>query len=418
MANGANIILAPRRRRRDRNGLALILVIAVIALASVLGYAMLSGATLQNRAGANQARLMQADYLAESGLNIAMYYLQNPDKAPGYPNFGGVGYWSGTGGDIAISSAVAGTTNVTVTRDASDQWTYEIVTVGKAGTNADTKVTRTTGARVYVRNQYSVKHAGAFNGNSTVGAYMTFNGDIWSSKNLGLKIGVLPLPVVTGVGYTTSPLVGVGFTSPTGGWGVPANNLNPAPSSTDLNLYKTYWYNDVQYTCDTATASTLTGVTLGTSAVNPAGVWYYKPGGTLTITGNVTVNGTLVIEGGLKIQATGATITITPKSGFPALIVTDTLEIQHQKNKLTCNGVTYIGNQLKSGGTTPLLPANYSTFAVNGALLMGNSAGGLISGYNVYTTITYDSTKALAPDITSTTQHVPRGVSILRWGLP
>ena len=91
----------------------------------------------------------------------------------------------------------------------------------------------------------------------------------------------------------------------------------------------------------------------------------------------------------------------------------------HQKNKLTCNGVTYVGNQLKSGGTTPLLPANYSTFVVNGALLMGNtSGGGLLSSYNVYTTVTYDSTKALAPDITSTTQHVPKGVSILRWGLP
>src|SRR5205823_4412594 len=87
-------------RQRVVRGMALLLVIAVIALAAVLGYAMLSGATLQNRAGANQVRLAGADYLAESGMNIAMYYLQNPDKAPGYPSFGGVGYWTGTGGEV------------------------------------------------------------------------------------------------------------------------------------------------------------------------------------------------------------------------------------------------------------------------------------------------------------------------------
>ena len=66
------------RHERHSRGFALLVVVAVVALASVLGFVMLSSATLQNRASANQGRLTSADYLAESGLNIAMYYLQYP----------------------------------------------------------------------------------------------------------------------------------------------------------------------------------------------------------------------------------------------------------------------------------------------------------------------------------------------------
>src|SRR5207249_3297207 len=115
---------------------------------------------LQNRAGGNQSRLMTADYLAESGLNIAFYYLQYPDRAP---SLNTSGYWAGTGGDLVLTSSPRGAVNVTVTRDATDSWTYEITSTATAGDQSDTRVTRSTGARVYVRSEYSVKHAGGFN---------------------------------------------------------------------------------------------------------------------------------------------------------------------------------------------------------------------------------------------------------------
>src|SRR5687768_10868605 len=139
-------------------GFALLLVVATLALMSGLSYAMLAAATLQNRTGGNQSRLMTADYLAESGLNLAMYYLQYPDRAPGYDtNFAGLGYWGGTGGNLAISSSIDGTVNVTVTRDATDSWTYEVVSVASANGSSATTVTKTTGARIYVRNEYVAK---------------------------------------------------------------------------------------------------------------------------------------------------------------------------------------------------------------------------------------------------------------------
>jgi hypothetical protein len=91
------------RDRHDRGArIALLMVVAVIAIASVLGYVMLSTASLQNHAGANQVKVLSADYLAESGLNIAMYYLQYPDRAPAR---NADGYWSGMNGEYTLPMA-------------------------------------------------------------------------------------------------------------------------------------------------------------------------------------------------------------------------------------------------------------------------------------------------------------------------
>ena len=62
---------------RRRQGMALVMVITVVAVAAVMGYAMLANNTLQSRVGSNAKLGAQADSLAESGIQIAMYKLQN-----------------------------------------------------------------------------------------------------------------------------------------------------------------------------------------------------------------------------------------------------------------------------------------------------------------------------------------------------
>jgi hypothetical protein len=395
------------------------LVMTVVAIASVLGFVMLSSASLQNRAGANEGRQMSADYLAESGINLAMYYLQYPENAPA---LNVDGYWSGTGGAIGLASSIDGTVNVTVTRDASDKWTYEIVSAATAGTNSNTRVTRTGGARVYVRNEYQIKHAGAFNNNASVPVGTAFTGDVWSYKSLGLKSGV-PSASVSGVGYCKTATTGVGWVNPAGGFKAVVLQTAASPDNTLINLYKTYIASDVTYNCDvipTSTAS-LTGsvgtLTKTTSATNPAGIWYRNAtsGGAFVLNDNVTINGTLVVEGDLQIKGTG--IVITPQAGYPALIVTGTLEIFQPSKNITTNGATYVGTILKSNGT-PLSAAVSSIFNVNGGLLIGTLSGTPVSAsYNVVTVVKYDATKAKAPDLTSSLRTAT-GVSIQRWGLP
>jgi hypothetical protein len=362
---------------------------------------------------------MSADYLAESGINLAMYYLQYPENAPA---LNVDGYWSGTGGAVALASSIDGTVNVTVTRDASDKWTYEIVSAATAGTNSNTRVTRTGGARVYVRNEYQIKHAGAFNNNASVPVGTAFTGDVWSYKSLGLKSGV-PSASVSGVGYCKTATTGVGWVNPAGGFKAVVLQTAASPDNTLINLYKTYIASDVTYNCDvipTSTAS-LTGsvgtLTKTTSATNPAGIWYRNAtsGGAFVLNDNVTINGTLVVEGDLQIKGTG--IVITPQAGYPALIVTGTLEIFQPSKNITTNGATYVGTILKSNGT-PLSAAVSSIFNVNGGLLIGTLSGTPVSAsYNVVTVVKYDATKAKAPDLTSSLRTAT-GVSIQRWGLP
>jgi Tfp pilus assembly protein PilX len=406
-------------RRKQPRGIALILVVGVVALASVLGWVMLSSATLQTRAAANHGRLSSADYLAESGLNIALYYLQYPEKAPGYStNFSGLGYWGGTGGDISLSSSVPGTVSVSVTQDPDDKWSYEITCTAKSGTNVDTMLTRTTGARVYVRNEYQVKHAGAFNGNTTVMPYMNFVGDVWSAKTFGLRLGS-PTPTVSGVVYCKTLNSGVGWVTPSNGVAAIPSADNPAPSigTNGLNKYPTYVIDDVTYSRDLLNVSSLASTTIDPTASNPAGVYYRdgSSGGDLQINDNVTINGTLIVEGNVQIR--GANVVINAQNNFPGLVVTGNLEIFQSNKNLTVNGLCYIGGTLRSNGITPPL-ASISKFNVNGALLMGTTgSGSTMSGYNVLTTVTYISAKAKAPEMTAN-YRVPTGVSIVRWGLP
>src|SRR5688500_18904351 len=127
---------APQRRRR---GIAMLLVIAAIAVASVMGLAILSSTTLQGQVVGNTQKSMSADCLAESGINLAMYYLLNPASAP---SLNADGYWPGAT-DYSLGSDFSGTVTIAITRPATN--TYDITAVGMNG-----GVSRTLRSRVKV----------------------------------------------------------------------------------------------------------------------------------------------------------------------------------------------------------------------------------------------------------------------------
>jgi Tfp pilus assembly protein PilX len=412
MANNAEQV----RRSRNRRGFALMMVIAVVALAAFLGYAMLASSTLQSRASSNQIKLVSADYLAESGLNVGMYYLQKPENAP---SLNGDGYWSGMSQSYTLPNGQPATLDVSVTRDASDQWTYEVVSTAQVGQSSSSRVSKSTGARIYVRNEYVLKHAAAFNNTVSINGPFTITGDVYTTKTLGLKIGA-QTPYVSGAGYCKTASTGVGFTSPGGGWKTMASPAQVAPSNTELNLYKTYDIDQVTYNCATISSTSLTGVsgvvTKAPTAANPAGVFYHNgsSGGAFVLNDNVTINGTLVVEGDCQIN--GANITITPQAGYPALIVTGTLEVVQPSKSATAHGVVYVGTALKQTGSATIL--TQSNLTVNGGLILGTTAATPVpASFTIKVNATYNATKAKAPELSSVAR-VPKGVSILRWGLP
>src|SRR3954471_13689300 len=71
-----------KRIIQKRTGLALVLVISVLAFAAIIGFVMLSTASMQAQTTLNSSLALTADALADSGVDLACYYLQNPVKAP------------------------------------------------------------------------------------------------------------------------------------------------------------------------------------------------------------------------------------------------------------------------------------------------------------------------------------------------
>jgi len=409
--------------RLRRRGIALMLVVSVVALAAVLGLVMLSTATLSNRSGANQGRLTSAEYLAQSGVNIAMYYLQYPDRAPA-TQINADGYWGGTGGDLEISPSVQGTINVTVTRDSSNPWVYEVGSTGVAGVQGETQITRSTGARILVRQSWDVKYGAAFNVDTSLNAGVNITGDAYTSGNLVLKggLGFAPASVVSGVGHCLGHPGTIGI--PGNKWDILTSPTSGAPLVTDIFNYKTgYKWAGGSYNADVIdAASTPSWGTYSptASASNPAHIFYVRDSllgasGTFQLNSNVVINGTLIVDGNLNVRGSG--ITITPvTSAYPALIVTGTMDIAQKQKVITVNGTCYIGAQLKSTTIqSPLSWTEYSKLTVNGGLLIGaNSGSPLPFLYNIRTDVNYNAASPPAP----IQLKVPKGLTVLRWGLP
>jgi hypothetical protein len=125
----------------------------VVAVASVMGYALLATTSIQSQVAANIQRSASAELLAESGINLAMYYTQNLSKAPnnwtpnnpkpGEPILKANGVSLGSRSD---GSAVDGTFDFTVTPDPSSTGQYIVSATGHARPGTPSQANHTSSA--------------------------------------------------------------------------------------------------------------------------------------------------------------------------------------------------------------------------------------------------------------------------------
>jgi hypothetical protein len=337
--------------------MALLLVISVLAFAAIIGFAMLSTASMQAQTTLNSNLALSADALADSGVDLACYYLVNPKNAPKAVPIGG--YYDG--GTITFGSKMPGSVDLTITQLATGG-DYKIVSIGRSGFAPGRSVAHTVTATVHVNSGYQVKSIVGFSQNGTLPLSATVNGDIQVNgilTNLGVINGNLLSPNgILGSGSLLGGLIAID-----------SNNNTPIPSPATLRSYSTYSYNGNTYSAGVISGLP-TGTTLGPTVANPAGIYRYS--GTLTMNHNVTINGTLIVENG-DLNISGGGNTITPVDGFPALIaksnvwVRGTLLPSSSPRDLTINGLAWLGGSLKYSG----LLSN-AFFTVNGALQFGN----------------------------------------------
>jgi hypothetical protein len=408
------IVLSP-----PRCGVALMLVMSVIIVAAVLGYAMLSHASLTQQVSANSSHSAAAQGMAESGVNLAIYYLQNPEKSTDYPatypdteRYDREGkYWQGTSGQfVDFGSPSIGSVKVTVKRtNPLIRWQYDVVALGRS---PGSTLERTVNATVYLDSAYKFEHAAQFTNDVTltgatkIGVSGQTVGDVYSNGGLIMRTGGF----VWGRGYrrknTSSP------TSPSLLWADAGLVPKVVPLPAEIRSYQTYQYPSVQ----TNNGPMLTGVTEmgsllgipvekhGPTTGNAAGI-YYVPGN-LKLKAGTEIDGTLIVQGNVSVE--GTNVWIHSRNGFPALIVTGNLTFSNLLlSQMTVDGVAYVGGRVDAGGLIP-------TFNVNGALLVAGANPIFASSPLAKLNIIRDPSKVNVPDFAEV-GRTPTSVKVLGW---
>ena len=414
--------------RGFRPGIALLQVMCVVAVAVVLSYALLSSSALQVKSNSNRADAMQADALADSGMNLALYYIENPLAAP---TRNADGYWPGEN-SISFGEGVRGAADVAVARTAAN--TYSVTSTGKVGNANDSQLTHTAKAVVKLNKGLTINKAVSFAGSTRVGANFEIYGNVACRGTFDLPIGSAVNGVISAVDISLiKGLIG-------GRTRVSASSI-VLPSAYTINTYKTYTYAGKTYKAAVLSDKILRNRTLGPTGDNPAGVYVFSPetpsnSVSLTLAGNVTINGTLVVENAV-LNVIDKNNVITAAPGFPALIASKEVAIlgkdsaglipgllnaigdllggllggllgtSNIESALTVNGLAWLGESIHTESDAP-----NADVRVVGALVFGGS-GGVPTSLTGRVRATYDATRAAVPDIDT---RFPSGPQIVTWG--
>jgi Tfp pilus assembly protein PilX len=384
--------------RSKRRGFSLMMVTAVIAVASVMGIAILSSSALQAEASSNQDQAARADNLAGSGIAVGLYYLQNLNDAgkcpmPALTNPGGVYSKLGQG----VGAAVPGTFDLTVTRLTSNR--YTVASTGYA-TSALGTVQRSRSATVEVN--YFPYALAATNASTLLTSTLptvtgiggtTIIGDVYSNGPLTNNA------TVSGTVYASNGLVsGVIKT-------ISGVVVTLVPTTANVNHYASYYYNNVKYNAPTITlASDIPAQPL---ASNPGGV--YVCSGNLDVAGNVKINGTIVLTGSNALRVTGTGNSITPVAGYPAVVADGDISFRASNSTLDLLGLTYMGGKVSRSSSWSGCKLN-----VTGALLYGGTSTISLDS-SVAVQIKYDRARASVPELVTSGTPQPTSVTLTAW---
>jgi hypothetical protein len=371
--------------RHNHRGLALLLVLTIVALASLIGLSILSSASLHSQVTGNTAKAAQAEFLSESAIQTAIFYIQNPSQRPaswsthpGYTIYADEQTLSGIDGSFDLRVQPAAATDV-----------YDVTTTGR--TDGDSPVTRVASARIKA-NRSTPRAAASFGGGIIVGARHVINGNITAGG------------VVSTVGGTVNGTIKSVFDT----------SDYTVPTAATVNRYGagavpgTYVLHNGTVGVPQAVSGTITGFP-ALAETNPGQVYYCNGDLTVNATSAINFNGTLVVLGNLTVR--GTNFTVTPTSRMPAIVTTGQLRMYFTGITLQVNGLAWVG-----GGTawTGGMNTN-SKLIIDGALMMpsGANLGSTVTG-NV--TINFAANNVNVASLTTSSQPQPIvSVSLLDW---
>lgn len=337
--------------RTSKRGFALVLVLGLVATAVVLGLGYLYTASIKLTCVNNLLEASRARYLAESGLEHALYVMQtniealeNSASAPLGP------FYADNSSDGYVFYAV---------QDESDPQTYTVFARGTSGEAAQTAtftVHYTAVGKLAIDKGMMVGGGMVWLPSSVeVSGNCHFNGSVVSTARIKDD--------VSATGFVWDPLRRID--------GTVTQFAEPidAPDIT-WERYKEYTLSgnyNVAITKKTDIFDAHDPLNKG-GAIGPGnvgGVVWLKPrhGDSVTLARKVDFKGTLIIDGDLVLD--GKDIKVTAEEGFPAIVATGRIYVTNDA-KATIKGVVVAGD-----GITSLGRSDKSKTKIEGSLVTG-----------------------------------------------
>jgi hypothetical protein len=365
--------------RKHRDGFALMLVMLLLAMSVVLGLSYLSVASIKTASSDNFVTSSKARYLAESGLEHAMFVIQsNPSLLNGSITTPLGPYYIDSSSDSYVfygqPTGVAGQ--------------YHITAKGSSGriTQQSEALVRSAAAPSITVKQGLLLTSGApwLPSSLHVSGDVFVNGSLWNNAYIDGKAGA-------------NGVVSDAFHRVLHGVSNYASPVDPPPLvGSD---YESYKLNGTTYRWVDCKGKTLGG---GDPIANGGAVTSGNPGGVihgagsgkkLTLTNNLNYIGTIVIDDDLTID--GANITLTAVNGFPAIVANRIILTNNAH--VTINGpvICKLGFVASSGLGSPS-----SQTTLNGCLVSQNGYDSYLGGTQ---TLNYRANLSQLYDVRSST---------------
>ncbi len=331
-------------------GFAMLLVLIIVAAGFILSVAYLSVASVQVQVSRNYQSLARARYIAESGLEHALYILrfspedlEDSDVSPLGPF-----YVDGSSDSYTIIAQ----------EDSETPGLYRLTTkavTAYAKRTSSVTVYRTDGSKTSL--DYGVLVDGE---HIWLPTDLTINGDVHVNGELNNRA------VINGDVSATN-----GLSDPLGRIDGSASGNAEQVSVPEIryNDYLEYTigsgdYEAVEFTKRNFVSNDPLANGGAVTPDNPGGVVYLKPssGNTVYLRNNLNFTGTLVIDG--HVQLEGRNITLTAVDGFPAIVATGAIKVTNLSKNVTINGAV-----AARYGMLPWGSSRRSSTTINGAII-------------------------------------------------
>ncbi len=337
----------PAHPRPARRGIALLLVLILIAIGTLLTMRFLQAASNCMVLTQTLVDSRKAESRAESGIAEACYWLRHPELT-------GAAVWTGATGrriDDALDYY-----DVTVALKSANPAVYLVKSDGHLVGPAGDVMVRTVAADFLM--YYGFADAITTPHDLLVPAGVTVQGNVFAYNSLDNRSRI-------------DGSVWVGITFADAGTITGLKHLNCLPRTIGaypLNEPVIYIHDGAPCPAQAIMQGTATNQAWGPGPTNPMGV--HVRHGNLRLSGATTIEGTLLVTGDLTLAAPG-TLSITPKPDFPALVVKGNLVLEGDAIAATINGAVIVHKCIQASGTT-----SATRLTINGPLVFPTVGGG------------------------------------------